>query len=219
VTRGQGVYDRWSRHEGLLDLLYGAVFLGRGNRLRAATADALGLSAGDSVLDLGCGPGTSLHRLRTRVGPGGRVVGVDYSEGMVRRARERVRAAGWENVHVCRADATRLPLSAGFDAAHAAMSLSAMSDPEAAVREAARVLRPGGRMAALDARPFPESPWRALNPLLVPLFRWATDWNPGADVPGALAAVFGGVSVDGSVEGSVFVAAARNDDGTDRDGP
>jgi phosphatidylethanolamine/phosphatidyl-N-methylethanolamine N-methyltransferase len=163
--RGQRLYDWWSRHGGLLGRLYDAVFLGGQARLRARSVAALDLSPGDTVLELGCGDGRSLHRLRTRVGPEGWVVALDYSAGMVRRARERV-------------------------------------------REARRVLRPGGRMTVLDARPFGE-PWTPLNRLVVPVSRWATDWNPEADVPGAMAAAFGGVDLETHVWGTVFVASAR----------
>ena len=206
--RGQQVYDWWSRHEGLLDRLYDLVFLGTQARLRARSVDALGLSAGDTALELGCGDGRSLHRLRTRVGPQGQVLAVDYSEGMVRRARERVREAGWGNVHVLWGDAGRLPVDSPVDAVYASMAVSAMPDPATVAREARRLLRPGGRMAVLDARPF-EEPWTALNRLVVPVSRLATDWNPEADVPGAMAATFDGVDLETHVWGTVFVASAR----------
>jgi demethylmenaquinone methyltransferase/2-methoxy-6-polyprenyl-1,4-benzoquinol methylase len=127
---------------------------------------------------------------------------------MVRRARERVREAGWENVHILRADATSLPVDGPVDAVYASMAVSAMADPTAVAREARRVLRPGGRMAVLDARPFRE-PWATLNRVVVPVSRWATDWNPEADVSGAMAAAFGGVDLETHVWGTVFVASAR----------
>jgi len=208
--RGQRVYDWWSRHGDLLDRLYDVVFLGRQAQLRARSVGALGLSPGDTVLELGCGDGRSLHRLRTRVGSGGRVVALDTSEEMVRRARERVRGAGWVNVRVLRADAGRPPLSGPVDAVYASMSVSAMSDPEAVARRAHRLLRPGGRMAVLDARPF-GGPWTPLNRVVVPVSRWATDWNPEADVSGAMAAAFDGVDLETWVWGTVFVASARVD--------
>jgi len=207
-TRGQRLYDRWSDNEWALCRLYDLVFLGRQAEVRARSVDALELTPGDTVLDVGCGTGLSFHRLRTRVGREGRVIGLDYSEGMVRRARRRVRERGWANVAVVRGDATRLPVG-GLDAVYASMTVSATPDPGAVAREARRALRPGGRVAALDARPFPDGPWTALNPLLAALFRRTTDWNPGADVPAALADAFGGVSVDEYVGGSVVVAAAR----------
>jgi len=210
VTRGQRVYDWWSRHGGLLRRLYDVVFLGKQARLRRETVDALALSAGDSVLDVGCGDGINFPRLRERVGPSGRVVGLDYSAGMVARARKRVIEAGWENVHVLRGDAQQTGVGAeAFDAVVSTMAVSAMPETERVAEEAARALRPGGRIALLDARPFPRLPWSLANPLVERLSAWATDWRPEVDVVGALEATFGEVSVSEYVSGAVFVAVAR----------
>ena len=91
----------------MLDRFYAVAFLARETELRRRAVDALGLAPGERVLELGRGPGEGFGRLRERVGPGGAVVGVDYSPGMVRRARERVRTAGWTDVGVVRGDTTR----------------------------------------------------------------------------------------------------------------
>lgn len=209
-TRGQRLYDRWSRHWSAFEALYGLVFLGRGAELRRRTVEALSLEAGDAVLDFGCGPGRSFPALREAVGASGRVVGVDYSAGMVRRAADRVRAAGWENVGVLRADAARLPVRPGaFDAVHASMSISAMPSPADALASARTALAPGGRIAVLDARPFPSFPPAALNPLLVPLFERLTNWHPEVDPLEALRGEFSTVSVTEYNAGSLFVAAGR----------
>lgn len=200
-------YDWWSRNTWALRGLYGFVFLGRGRTFRRRSVAALDPEAGDSVLELGCGPGNSFERLRSAVGPDGRVVGVDYSRGMVQRAAERVAAAGWDNVHVIRADATRPGIASGsFDAVYAAMSLSAMPDPAAAVEVAAASLRPGGRFAALDARPFQRAPLSFVNPVTNPAFEWLTDWRPEIDVPEAIGSAFEVSTVDSYHFGSIYVA-------------
>lgn len=207
---GRRLYDRWSRHPRALWLLYGVVFLGRERAFRRRSVDALDLDPGDRVLELGCGPGNSLARLRERVGADGAVVALDYSAGMVEAATERVRGAGWENVHVVRADATRAPVApSSFDAAYASMSLSAMPDAGAAVEDAVAALRPGGRIAALDARPFPRFPCTLLNPLIVPAARRLTNWVPGNDVPAAVERAAGDVAVSDATCGAVYVASAR----------
>jgi phosphatidylethanolamine/phosphatidyl-N-methylethanolamine N-methyltransferase len=209
-TRGQRLYDWWSRHSGTQRFLYGLAFFGREGTFRRRGVEALALEPGERVLELGCGPGTNFDALRDRVGPDGTVVGVDYSEGMVARARETVRDAGWENVHVVRADAASLPVAGPFDAAYAAMSLSAMPDPGAVLDATRSALTPAGRIAVLDARPFQSLPWRALNPLIVPLFRASTNWISETDVTAALEAAFPTVSVDGYYGGSIVVATARS---------
>lgn len=205
-----GVYDWWSRHPRLLDAFYSFVFVGRGRRIRRRAVDALNLDAGERVLELGAGPGAGLEALRDRVGATGTVVGVDASEGMTRRAAERVRDAGWENVHVVAGDATRLPAVDGaFDAAYAAMSLSAMADPAAAVAAARDALRPGGRLVVLDARPFQHWPLRLLNLVLVPLFRATTNWVPEVDLTAELDRQFDDVTVSNYTDGTLFIATAR----------
>lgn len=210
ARNGRRLYDWWSRHPGLLRLLYAIVFLGRNRRLRRASVEALALEPGHRVLELGCGAGNSFAELREAVGETGQVVGVDYSGGMTSQAADRIHRAGWRNVHVVRGDAARLGLRAeSFDAAYLAMSLSAMPDVEAVLAEADECLRDGGRLVVLDARPFQHWPWRMLNPVVVPLATRLTNWFPALDIPGALRRQFPAVSVRNWHGGSVYIAKAR----------
>ncbi len=217
MTATDGVYDRWSRNPRALRLLYAVAFAGREATFRRRSREALSPSAGEAVLELGCGRGTTLGPLREAVGPDGRVVGVDYSRGMAETAA--AAADRWENVHVVRGDATGLGVRAdAFDAAYAAMSVSATSDPTAAVATAARCLRPDGRFVALDARPFQPLPLRVLNPLVVPVLRVLTDWNHAADVPAAVEAHFETATVESYNAGTIYVvsgAGPRDNDGRD----
>nr|WP_233739890.1 methyltransferase domain-containing protein [Halovenus carboxidivorans] len=197
--------------------MYGFVFLGRERTFRRRSIAALDLEAGDSVLELGCGPGNSLAPLRQAVGAEGRVVAVDYSDGMVDQAAGRVAAAGWENVDVIRGEATRPGVAAeSFDAAYAAMSLSAMDDPAAAVEAAAASLGPAGRLAVLDARPFQRLPLSLSNPIVKPAFRALTDWRPEIDVPAAMDSAFEKATVEEYHLGSIYVARGERPTVTDR---
>jgi ubiquinone/menaquinone biosynthesis C-methylase UbiE len=210
---GRRLYDWWSEHTGALRGLYALAFLGREGRFRRRSVDALGPEPGDRVLELGCGPGNSLARLREAVGSDGLVVGLDYSEGMVRRARERIANEGWDNVHVARGDATSPPVAPDtFDAVYAAMSLTAMPDPAAAVRAAATALAPAGRFAALDARPF-QGAFSALNPIVVPVLARLTDWDHETDVPAAVDAAFDSSTVHSYQGGTIYVASAGDPSG------
>ncbi|MFK7930833.1 MAG: class I SAM-dependent methyltransferase, partial [Myxococcota bacterium] len=83
-------YDFWNRW--LAEPLTGI------EALRARTVEGLELHTGDSVLDIGCGTGLNLPYLVEAVGESGRVVALDYSEGMLGKARERVQESGWDNV-------------------------------------------------------------------------------------------------------------------------
>ncbi|MCU7701938.1 class I SAM-dependent methyltransferase [Streptomyces albidoflavus] len=110
-----------------------------------AAVRALGLRAGDAVLDAGCGTGRALPALRAAVGPAGTVLGADLTEAMLAEA---VRAGRREAGALLLADAERLPLRTGrLDAVFAAGLVSHLADPVAGVREWARAVRPGGTLA------------------------------------------------------------------------
>jgi len=100
-------YGRWAR---LYDWFARATASVGG--VRRGCVDALDLALGDTVVEFGCGPGVNLPVLREAVGPGGRVVGVDITGPMLRRARGLVARRGWENVSLVRGDATRSPVAA-----------------------------------------------------------------------------------------------------------
>jgi ubiquinone/menaquinone biosynthesis C-methylase UbiE len=114
----------------------------------------LGLTGGETVLDVGCGTGVHFPAVRPAVGPHGRIVGVDFSPRSLAKARRRVERHGWDNIELVRADATTTPLGdTEFDAALAMTSLSAMPDIPAAVDHVYAALRPGGRLFVADVRP------------------------------------------------------------------
>jgi demethylmenaquinone methyltransferase/2-methoxy-6-polyprenyl-1,4-benzoquinol methylase len=206
------LYDWWSRHPRALDAVYALAFLGREGRFRGRSLERLGLERGERVLEVGCGRGNSFHGLRDGVGADGRVVGVDVSAGMVAAATRRIAQRGWRNVAAVRGDARRPPVAEGaFDAAYASMSMSAVPDPERAVEAVYRALGPGGRFVVLDARPFQELPWRALNPVVTPVARRATSWVPEVDIVSALGRTFDDTDVATFDGGSIYVAWARKD--------
>ncbi|MDG9700986.1 class I SAM-dependent methyltransferase [Streptomyces sp. DH37] len=110
----------------------------------AAVAE-LGLLPGGTVLDAGCGTGRALPALRAAVGREGTVLGVDLTPAMLEVA---VLAGRHRGALLTVADAARLPLREGvLDAVFAAGLVSHLPDPAAGLRELARVVRPGGRLA------------------------------------------------------------------------
>jgi ubiquinone/menaquinone biosynthesis C-methylase UbiE len=108
------------------------------------------LQPGLSVLDVGCGPGTITIDVATRVAPGV-VIGINASEAPLEGARKDAEAKGVDNVRYGVADVHRLPFADGtYDIVHAHQVLQHLSDPVAALREMARVCKPGGIVAARD---------------------------------------------------------------------
>jgi len=149
-------YDRASRYyDRLTDVVFGHL-LGL-EKYRLTTIDLLGDLEGATVLDVGCGTGRNFPHLRSRVGDRGRIVGLDYSPGMLARARERIAEQGWSNVEVVRGDAVELKgVPERVDAIISAWCYGIVYDLEAALHRAIDRLPPGGRIAIMDfdrARP------------------------------------------------------------------
>jgi len=208
LESGRRVYGFWARHLGAYTLLARGVLLGKDAGLRAAAVDLLRLRPGDAALDLACGPGPNLARLEQAVGLRGRVVAADYSEPMLARVRDSVAGEGWTNVEIVQGDAARLPLADdSLDGALCTLGLSAMPDPEAAIRQVHRCLRAGGRFAVVDAKPL-EGSWNVLNPLLQAIFVPSTNWNTSVDLIETMGRVFGNVQGKKANRGSVFLAVS-----------
>lgn len=129
-------YDRWAP---IYDLVFGSVF-----KEGRAAAIAVAEQSGPRILEVGVGTGISLpHYASTS-----RITGVDLSEAMLDKARERVRKLGLPNVEAIEVgDAEKLDYpDASFDAVVAQYVVSAVPHPERALDELARVCRPGGEI-------------------------------------------------------------------------
>ncbi|OIK23098.1 class I SAM-dependent methyltransferase [Streptomyces malaysiense] len=121
----------------------------------AALLDAVDLRLGDRVLDLACGTGFAARAALALVGPTGRVRGADVDEGMVRVARDR-----GPQIDLTVAPADRLPYDdSSFDAVVCQQGAQFFPDLTAALTEAARVTRPGGRLAVTVWAPLDRQPY------------------------------------------------------------
>jgi len=175
-------YDRWAP---VYDLVFGGVF----SKGRQAAIQATN-KIGGRVLEVGVGTGISLPLYSQNV----RIFGTDISEAMLEKAKKRVAAQGLKNVEgLAVMDAEKLEFpDSSFDVVMAQYVLSAVPNPEAALDEFARVVRPGGELIILtrvsaDAgvRRFIE---QTLQPVVRPLgfrtaeFAWSryTKWLAGA---------------------------------------
>lgn len=125
------------------------------------------LEPGEEVLDVACGTGLVTFPAARRVGPRGRVVGTDISQGMIDEGMRLAGAAGIGNVRFERMDAEELDLpDAGFDAALCALGLMYVPDPVAALAGMHRVLRPGGRAVAAVWGPRSACGWAEVFPIV-----------------------------------------------------
>jgi len=133
-------YARWAP---VYDLVFGKVFE-RGRRASIAAAERIG----GRILDVGIGTGISL----TDYARSNSIVGVDYSEAMLRKAQERVREHKLDHVAALAVmDAQRLGFADGyFDVVVAQYVITAVPDPEQSLDEFARVVRPGGEIILVN---------------------------------------------------------------------
>lgn len=116
---------------------------------RARFLEALDLRPGERVLDVGVGPGLLACDMAATVGSEGAVAGIDASEAMIEMSQRRCADQPWTDFRV--ADATKLPFGdASFDALVSTQVYEYVPDMAAALAEAFRVLRPGGRILILD---------------------------------------------------------------------
>lgn len=108
------------------------------------------LAPGDRVLEVGCGTGDDAREAAQFVGEHGAVVGLDASETMIAEAQRRS-AGAWPNVTFQLGDACALPFADGeFDVCRSERMLLHLNEPQRAVAEMTRVLKPGGRVVAFD---------------------------------------------------------------------
>jgi phosphatidylethanolamine/phosphatidyl-N-methylethanolamine N-methyltransferase len=151
-------YARWAP---VYDLVFGTVF----ERARQAAIAATN-RVGGRILDVGVGTGICLPDYA----PSTRVVGVDLSEAMLKKARKRVQELGLrhvESLQVMDAEHLEFPDSS-FDVVVAQYVVNTVPHPETALSEFARVLRPGGEIILINRVGAEEGPRRAIEHLFTP---------------------------------------------------
>jgi demethylmenaquinone methyltransferase / 2-methoxy-6-polyprenyl-1,4-benzoquinol methylase len=178
--------DLFERLPKRYDLLAELLSFGQNARWRHELVDHVAAGDPRRILDVATGTAGVAIELARRTS--GEVVGVDISEPMLRRGRERVTAAGLDGKVVLetgRAEQLRFEGGA-FDAVSFTYVLRYVADPEATLRELARVLRPGGVMASLDFF-VPPSPawlaaWRLYTRAVLPVGGWVSGGRPWSRV-------------------------------------
>ncbi len=136
----------FDRIAGFYDLMNSVMTAGLHHRWRARAADLAALAPGDSALDVACGTGDLAIELARRVGPGGEVIGSDFSEEMLERARAKAPHLQWEW-----GNALELPYASGrFQAATVGFGARNFSDLDRGLAEMTRVVRTGGHVVVLE---------------------------------------------------------------------
>jgi ubiquinone/menaquinone biosynthesis C-methylase UbiE len=162
-------YRKKAKHYDITSRLYPAPgYPQRGQRLRAV--QALGLRAGDSVVEIACGTGLNFSLIEQAIGPEGRIVGVDLTDAMLGQAQRRIETNGWSNISLVQADAAEFEFPAEVDAILSTYALTQVPECGDVIAHGAEALTPGGRWAVLDLK-LPDNAPRWLAQIGIPLVR------------------------------------------------
>jgi demethylmenaquinone methyltransferase/2-methoxy-6-polyprenyl-1,4-benzoquinol methylase len=136
----------FDRIASVYDLMNSVMTAGLHHRWRSRAADLAAVGPGDRALDVATGTGDLALEMKRRVGPGGEVVGSDFSERMLELARQKAGDVSFEH-----GNALELPYDDdSFDAATVGFGARNFSDLPQGLREMTRVVRPGGRVVVLE---------------------------------------------------------------------
>jgi demethylmenaquinone methyltransferase/2-methoxy-6-polyprenyl-1,4-benzoquinol methylase len=216
-------YRKKAKHYDVTSRLYPAPgYPQRAQRLR--TVQALGLRAGDSVIDVACGTGLNFSLLEEAIGPEGRIVGVDLTDAMLARAQDRIETNGWSNISLVQADAADFDFPAEVDAILSTYALSQVPECAEVIAHGAAALSGGGRFAVLDLKVPGSTPgWLAqAGTAMVRPFASIDQWimrRPWEAIRVAMQEELADSSWTELFFGTAFLAAGSRDPGTFGAGP
>ncbi len=171
LARARRHYDRVSpRYDRLCQRLYGYA--------RKKAVGELRLPPGSTVLDLACGTGLNFPLLVEALGPEGRIIGLDYSHGMLSEARAKIERNDWANITLIHEDARNVNAAllqevtgvAQVDGLICTLGLTVVPDWQQVFERSFSLLKSGGRCVLMDGRTW-RGPARVFNPLLVRFFK------------------------------------------------
>src|SRR5262245_36853821 len=172
---------RWVKRQQQLDVQI--------NQIGLAAMQRASIKPGEDVLDVGCGCGQTALELAERVGPQGLVTGIDISQPMLARARERQREVGMQNIEFLNADAQTYTFGRErFDLAFSRFGVMFFDNPSAAFGNICTALRPNGRLCFLCWQALEKNDWARI-PLMAATqhVQPPTPPTPGAPGPFAFA--------------------------------
>jgi ubiquinone/menaquinone biosynthesis C-methylase UbiE len=163
------IVDLYRKRAGNYDLTANLYYLigFREQAYRKKATAALSLRADDTVIEIGCGTGLNFPLLYEAVGPEGKIIGVDLTDAMLDRARQRVSERGWKNVELVQSDAGAYEFPPGIDGVISTFALTLSPDFDEVIKNGCNALNPGKRWVILDFK-LPESRLAGkLTPLLL----------------------------------------------------
>jgi demethylmenaquinone methyltransferase/2-methoxy-6-polyprenyl-1,4-benzoquinol methylase len=204
-------YRKKAKHYDITSRFYPAPGYPQGAQRRRAV-QALGLRPGDSVIDIACGTGLNFPLIVEAIGPAGRIVGVDLTDAMLARARDRIETNGWSNISLVEADAADFEFPTDVDAILSTYALSQVPECAEVIAHGAAALSGGGRWVVLDLK-LPDNTPRSVAQLGTAILRpfasideWITR-RPWEAIRAAMQEELADVSWTELIFGTAFLAA------------
>lgn len=130
------------------------------------TIEALELSEGDTVVELGCGTGSNFHLVLDAIGPNGKLIGVDVTDKMLEQARKKIQKNGWKNVELVLCDVAEYRFPETVDGIFSTGALSYSSEYDKIIKRGHEALKLGKNFVLLDFKKS-EGPTRIFAPILL----------------------------------------------------
>ena len=145
------LYQKRAKHYDISANLYYLLGI-REFAYRKLAVEALKLDRGDTVVELGCGTGLNFSLLRDRVGPEGKVVGVDLTASMLSSANKRIERNNWTNIDLIECDAVTYKFPKRVDGIISTFAITLIAEFDKIIKNGAAALSSGKRLAVLDFR-------------------------------------------------------------------
>ena len=206
-------YRRKAKHYDLTSRLYPAPgYPQQAYRLRAIRA--LGLSPGDTVVDIACGTGLNFSQIQDLIGPEGRIVGVDLTDAMLAQAQRRIESNGWRNVSLVQSEAAEYDFPGQVDAILSTYALTQVPACGEVIAHGAGALSDFGRWVVLDLKAPDNAPrWLAqLGTAVARPFGSIDEWvarRPWEVIRAAMHDTLADLSWNELFLGTAFLAAGR----------
>jgi demethylmenaquinone methyltransferase/2-methoxy-6-polyprenyl-1,4-benzoquinol methylase len=192
-----------------------------GDQGRREVVASLAPRRGETILDVGCGTGRNFEQIQQRIGPGGRLIGIEQSREMLAQAHALVRRRGWTNVELVCAGAEEAAITPTADAALLCAVHDVMRSP-AALANVLRHVREGGRIVAGGPK---WVPWRGPRAVSLNLSTWRLNRNCVTTFEGfqrpwsRLAGLLPDLDVEEAYSGGGYIASATRPSSVRSAGP
>lgn len=145
------LYDEGARSYDFATILFRLAGL-RMQKYRSEVVDCLNLRSGNTVLELGCGTGLNFPLILEKIGPQGKIIGVDLAPGMLEVARRKALRNNWNNIELIESDLTLFSIPTGVDAILSTGVFGYIPEYEHVIENIHNALSSGGHFAILDGK-------------------------------------------------------------------